>query len=88
MEVSRTNLLVCSPLGVAMNSSGKLSLIVDLHYINQHLRSRKFKYEDIRTEADLFQQEWVNLLMLTIVVLLSKVPCEKTHYFVRERWCK
>ena len=59
VEVSPTDLRVCSPLGVAMNSSGKLRLIVDLRYVNQHLRSCKFKYEDIRTAADLFQQgDW------------------------------
>lgn len=59
VEVSPTDLLVCSPLGVAANSSGKLRLIVDLRYVNQHLRSCKFKYEDIRTAADLFQQgDW------------------------------
>jgi len=38
VQVSPTDLLVCSLLGVAMNSSGKLRLIVDLHYPNQHLR--------------------------------------------------
>ena len=59
VEVSPTDLRVCSPLGVAMNSSGKLRLTVDLRYVNQHLRSCKFKYEDIRTAADLFQQgDW------------------------------
>ena len=58
VEVSPTDLLVCSPLCVAMNSSGKLRLIVDLRYINQYLRSCKFKYEDIRTAADLPQLDW------------------------------
>jgi len=59
VEGSPADLLVCSPLGVAMNSSGKLRLIVDLRYVNQHLRSCKFKYEDIRTAADLFQKgDW------------------------------
>ena len=43
VEVNPTDICVCSPLGVAMNSSGKLRLIVDLRYINQHLRSCKFK---------------------------------------------
>ena len=42
-EVGREDLMVCNPL-----------LIVDLCYVNQHLRSHKFKYEDIRTVADLF----------------------------------
>lgn len=33
VELSPTDFLVCSPLGVAMNSSGKLRLIVDLFYV-------------------------------------------------------
>ena len=32
VEVSPKDLLVCSPLGVSMNSSRKSRLIVDLHY--------------------------------------------------------
>ena len=39
VEVSPTDLL-------ARNSSRKLTLIEDLRYVNQHLRSHKFKYED------------------------------------------
>ena len=59
VEVNAADLLVCNPLGVARNSSGKPRLIVDLRYVNQHLRLCKFKYEDIRTAADLFQQgDW------------------------------
>ena len=59
VEVSPKDLLVCSPLGVAMNSSRKSRLIMYLRYVNQHLRSCKFKYEDIHTAADLFQQgDW------------------------------
>ena len=54
------DLLVCNPLGVATNSVEKHRLIVDLRYVNKHLRSCKFKYEDIRCAADLFQQgDWL-----------------------------
>ena len=32
---------------------------MDLRYVNKHLRSCKFKYEDIRTAADLFSKsDW------------------------------
>ena len=59
LEVISNNVRVCNPLGVAANSSGKPRLILDLRYVNQHLRSCKFKYEDIRTAADLFQKcDW------------------------------
>ena len=58
-EVSREDLSVCNPLGVVRNSAGKPRLILDLRYVNQHLRSCKFKYEDIRTAADLFSRgDW------------------------------
>ena len=56
VEVLRADLRVCNPLGVAVNSSGKPRLILDLRYVNQHLRSCKFKYEDVRTAADLFHK--------------------------------
>ena len=58
-EVRREDSMVCNPLGVVMNSARKPRLIVDLRYVNQHLRSHKFKYEDIRTAADLFSKgDW------------------------------
>ena len=46
-EVRRDDLM-----GVVKNSADKPRLILDLRYVNQHLRSHKFKYEDIRTAAD------------------------------------
>ena len=59
VEVSSTDLRVCNPLGVAVNSSGKPRLILDLRYVNKHLRWCMFQYEDIRTAADLFQKgDW------------------------------
>ena len=59
VEVFSADLRVCNPLGVAVNSSGKPRLILDLRYVNQHLRSCKFKYEDVRTAADLFHKgDW------------------------------
>ena len=44
-------------MGVVRNSAQKRCLIVDLCYVNQYLRSCKFKYDDIRTAADLFQKD-------------------------------
>ena len=59
VEVLSADLRVCNPFGVAVNSSGKPRLILDLRYVNQHLRSCKFKYEDVRTAADLFHKgDW------------------------------
>jgi len=56
VKVLSADLRVCNPLADAVNSSGNPRLILDLHYVNQHLRSCKFKYEDVRTAADLFHK--------------------------------
>ena len=59
IEVNETEATVCSPLSVVANVLGKLRLILDLRYVNQHLRVQKLKYEDIRTACHLFQQgDW------------------------------
>ena len=39
VEVESVDLVVCNPLGVARNSAQKRRLIVDLHNVNQYLRS-------------------------------------------------
>ena len=58
-NVERDDLMVCNPLGVVRNSAHKPRLIVDLRYVNKHLRSCKFNYEDIQTAADLFSKgDW------------------------------
>ena len=57
VEVKSAELVVCNPLDVVRNSAQKLCLIMDLRYVNQYLRSCKFKYDDIRTAADLFHKD-------------------------------
>ena len=58
-EVEVQDLGVCNPLGVVFNNSQKPRLILDLRYVNKHLRSCKFQYEDIRTAANLFKRgDW------------------------------
>ena len=56
VEVKSEDLAVCNPLGAVRNSAQKCRLIMDLRYVNQYLRSCKFKYDDIRT-ADLFHKD-------------------------------
>ena len=59
LEVNESDLTVCSPLGVMRNACGKQRLILDLRYVNQHLRVSKFKYEDIPTACDFFSKgDW------------------------------
>ena len=59
VEVEVQDLRVCNSLGVAFNNSQKPRLILDLRYVNKHLRSCKFQYEDIRTAANLFKRgDW------------------------------
>ena len=54
-EVNRSEVHTLSPLSVADNGK-KLRLILDLRYINQHLRVPKTKHEDMRTFRDLFDK--------------------------------
>jgi hypothetical protein len=54
VEVKAHELTVCNPLVVVFNNAQKPRLILDLRYVNKHLRSCKFQYEDIRTAANLF----------------------------------
>ena len=39
----------CNPLHVAVQSSGKLRLILDLSHLNTMVVKKSFKYEDLRT---------------------------------------
>ena len=60
VEVRQEDVLVVNPLGVVKNASGKSRLILDLCYVNNHLRSCKFKYEGIPAASELFQKDdWV-----------------------------
>ena len=54
VEVEAKGVRVCNPLGVVHNNSAKHRLILDLRYVNKHLRTCQFQYEDIRTAAELF----------------------------------
>ena len=54
-EVSQGEAHTINPLSVADNSK-KLRLILDLRYINKHLRVPNFKYEDLRTFQNLFSK--------------------------------
>ena len=54
-EVTRGEVHTINPLSVADNGK-KLRLILDLRYINKHLRVQKFKYEDLRTFQNLFSK--------------------------------
>ena len=55
-ECKREDLTVINPLKVAKNKE-KMRMILDLRYINKHLRSCRFKYEDLRTATDLFEKD-------------------------------
>ena len=57
VEVTQEDVLVVNPLGVVKNASGKSQLLLDLRYVNNHLRSCKFKYEGIPAASELFQKD-------------------------------
>lgn len=44
----------CKPLHVAVQSSGKLRLILDLSHLNKFIIKRSVKYEDLRTVLQMF----------------------------------
>ena len=44
----------CNPLHVAVKSSGKLRLILDLSHLNKFVVKKSVKYEDLRTVLQLF----------------------------------
>ena len=48
--------VVCSPLSVVVNPSGKQRLVLDLRYVNQFLPNRKFKYEGLELVPSLFSR--------------------------------
>ena len=59
-KVRQEDVLVVNPLGFVKNASGKSQLILDLRYVNNHLRSCKFKYEGIPAALELFKKDdWV-----------------------------
>ena len=47
---------VINPLSVAINSSGKKRLILDLHEVNLHVRKSKVKFEDWRVAMHYFHK--------------------------------
>ena len=47
VEVKCDQAHVCSPLGVVSIKNGKLRLILDLRFLNEHLAKRKFKFQDL-----------------------------------------
>ena len=48
---------VRSPLSVVSNFKGKLRLVLNLRYVNQFLHVTKFKYEDLRVAALMFERD-------------------------------
>ena len=54
-RVMREAVHICSPLGVVEQS--KLRMILDLRRLNEFLRKPKFKYDDVRTAATIFEIE-------------------------------
>ena len=47
--------IVCSPLLVVVNNSGKKRLVINLRYVNLFLWKEKLKYEDMRTALMLLE---------------------------------
>ena len=54
-EVKSEEAVICSPLGV-VNNGKKLRLILDLRYVNTYLAKFKFKMEDLKTVARVYEK--------------------------------
>ena len=70
-ECKREDLTVINPLKVAKNKE-KMRMILDFRYINKHLRSCRFKYEDLRTAIDLFEKDGYfssGIIKVAIIIL-------------------
>ena len=48
--------MCCNPLTVA-NKNSKLRLVLDLRHVNQYVQLDKFKYEDLTTFAEIFEEK-------------------------------
>ena len=48
--------VICSPLSVVENSSGKKRLVINLRHLNQFLWKQKFKYDDLRVAMLLLEK--------------------------------
>ena len=48
--------VICSPLSVVENSSGKKRLVINLRHLNKFLWKQKFKYKDLRVAMLLFER--------------------------------
>ena len=54
-EVKSEEAMICNPLGV-VNNGKKLRLILDLRYVNTYLAKFKFKMEDLKTVARVYEK--------------------------------
>ena len=54
-ETTAEALLLCSSLGAVPKKSGKLRLILDLRYLNEHVHTEKFTFEDLRLIPSIFR---------------------------------
>lgn len=52
--------MCCESIGCCEEYKWQVTLILDLRYVNNHLRSCKFKYEGFPAASELFQKDdWV-----------------------------
>ena len=70
-ECGQRDLHVVSPLGVVPTAQDKLRLILDLRYLNDHLASSKFFWEDLRCVAVLFEPGFELSLLISKTVTIT-----------------
>ena len=76
----------CNPLHVAVQSSGKLRLILDLSHLNKMLVKKSIKYEDLRTVLQIFQGD-VFVFTFDLKSAYHHVDiCEEHMKFLSFKW--
>ena len=67
--------IICSPLSVVENSSGKKRLVINLRHLNQFLWKQRFKYEDLRVAMLLLEKgDYMFLLTLSLAITMLILP--------------
>ena len=73
----------CNPLHVAVQSSGKLRLILDLSHLNKFIVKKSVKYEDLRTVLQMFPPPVFFFRLISSQPITTSISVRSTGNFCR-----
>ena len=76
---------VVNPLSVAEGK--KLRLVLDLRHVNQYVEATRFKYEDLKTLAELFEAGSISSLSILKAVFTTLASLSTTSSFSASAGC-